>query len=215
MAAQVLLGQAHHLLATQHVYIDLRHIQRGALGGAEQGVGSGVHGRLLAAHLVLGRETVEHHLLQTQAGFAAVQGLPMIVAGGPGSGVVCAFTAVPGQQVHGRQVAPLGGLQLLVGRQTAVYPRLDFRVDVHGPLHGLGEALGLDWKACDQGERKNRGETQTHILGILFVELKARKPRRKPAESASRPPPDPVKQITPKDLKRASKYQSDSMESIV
>jgi hypothetical protein len=88
-------------------------------------------------------------------------------------------------------------------------------MDVHGPLHGLGEGLCLDWKACDQGEWKNRGETQTHILGILFVELKARKSRRKPAESASRRPSDFVNQVTPKNLKRGSKYQSDSMELIV
>ncbi|MNP24873.1 hypothetical protein D3C76_1176540 [compost metagenome] len=139
----------------------------------------------------------------------------MVVAGGPGRGVVGAFTTVAGQQINRRQVAALGSLQLFVGRQTAIHPRLHFRMDVHGPLHGLGESLGLDWKACDQGERKNRGETQTHILGILFVELKARKSRRKPAESASRPPSDFVNQVTPKDLKRGSKYQSDSMGLIV
>ncbi|MDT4851487.1 hypothetical protein FQZ97_856690 [compost metagenome] len=178
MAAQVFLGQAHHFLPAQDIDVDLGHVQRGALGGPQQRVGAGVDRGLLAPHLVLRGETVEHHLLQTQAGLAPGHGLPVIVTGGAGSGVVGAFAAITAQQVDGRQVATLGGTQLLVGRKAAIDPGLHFRMDIHRALHGFGKALGMDRQAGSQGEREQSGEAQTHVLGILFVDFKVRKLHR-------------------------------------
>ncbi|MCY1457101.1 hypothetical protein D9M71_743620 [compost metagenome] len=50
---------------------------------------------------------------------------------------------------------------------------------IHGTLHCLGETLGVGGQADSQGKRENGGEAQTHVLGILFVELEVRKLHRK------------------------------------
>ena len=164
VVAQVIFGQAYELSTGQYFQVNLGNGQRRAFGSTEQGVGAGINVGLLTPDFAGGGETVKNHLLQAQAGFAAVERVPVIAAWvvGAGGGVVGSLAAVTGVQVDTRQVATLCGAQLVIGGDAAVNTRLNFRVYVQCLLHGLGQCLGL-YETGGENERYCLEQVQTHL----------------------------------------------------
>jgi hypothetical protein len=159
VVGQVDLGQPHQFLPLEHVEVDLDHAQPDAFGAAQQFVGTRIDRGPLAGDLAAGGETVEQHLLELQAGFAARQRHVVVPFGGAGAGVVAALAAAAGQQIDLGQVAGASRLQLLVHRQARVDAGLDFGMRVERALHGFGERLCLHGgrQRQDQGNDKGSG----------------------------------------------------------
>ncbi|MNM99762.1 hypothetical protein D3C81_1123310 [compost metagenome] len=150
VTAQVVFSQAHHFATGEDVEVNLGDGQRGALGGTEQGVSARVNGGLLTPYFAGGGKTVKNHLPQTQAGFTTVEGFPTVAR----ARTVGPFAPVTCQHIDLRQIAALGSTQLVVGRNTAVDPGLDFRMHLKGFLHGFRQALCLN-ETGSKGERKS------------------------------------------------------------
>ncbi|MNH03976.1 hypothetical protein D3C72_1117370 [compost metagenome] len=150
MAAQVVFSQTHHFAAGEDVQVYLGYGQCGALGGAQQRVSASVNGGLLTPYFAGRGKTVKNHLPQAQAGFTPVEGLPTVAS----ARTVGPFAAITCQHIDPRQIAALGGTQLVVSSNTAVDPGLDLRMDLKGFLHGLWQALCLN-ETGSEGERKS------------------------------------------------------------
>ena len=84
VVTQVVFGQTHELTTGQDVQVNLGYRQCSALGSAKQRKSAGVNGGLLTPYFTGGGKTVKNHLLQAQARFAAIEGVPMAATGASG-----------------------------------------------------------------------------------------------------------------------------------
>ncbi|MNF80791.1 hypothetical protein D3C84_630420 [compost metagenome] len=136
---QVVLGQCHQLAALEHFEVDLGGAQGQVLGGALGVIRPGVDDALGALDFVGGVEPVEEHLPQTQFRLGVIEDFGVMITERAGVGVIAVPAPVRSIQVHRWIKAPLGDLHVFISRQTAVYPRRQFRVGGDSALDGFGQ----------------------------------------------------------------------------
>ncbi|MNM57462.1 hypothetical protein D3C81_686610 [compost metagenome] len=139
MRLQVVFGQRHQFTALEHFEVDLDGAQGQILSGALGVIGPGIDHAFGALDFVGGVEAVEEHLPQTQFRLGVIENFGVVITERPGVGVIAVPAPVRGIQVNRRIKAPLRDLHVFVSRQTAVYPRRQFRVSGDGALNGFGQ----------------------------------------------------------------------------
>ena len=155
---QVVRRQRHQFAALEHFEVDLDGAQGQVLRGALRVVGARV-GHTFGALDFVGRvETIEDHLPHAQLGLGVGEDFGVVIAEGPGVGVVAVAATVSRVQIDGWIEATLGDFDLFISRKARVHARRKFRVGGDSALNRLREVHCLGLRSAGHGQQNRAAE---------------------------------------------------------